>query len=213
MEFLPTILLAIGVSMDAFIVSICKGAALKKVAIAEALIVAGWLGAFHFLMPLLGGYAGTAIHGFIASIDHWVVLVVLGYLGCKMMYDAVTESEERPITSSISWRTMLFLAFVVSLDALAVGVSVLSRTEVFLTAFTVGLTTFVLCIIGTKIGSVFGNIFGRKMLFLGGFILVSVGVMAVLEAYGIVHMFRTGMRQKKGRGPSAGPFLRHPPPP
>lgn len=119
--------------MDAFVISVCKGTALKKVAITQMLIIGGWLGFFHFLMPLFGGFVGAGIHDFISRIDHWVVFFVLGFLGLKMIYEACTGKEEE-ITDKIDPKTMLFLSFILSLDALAIGASVASKGDLFITA-------------------------------------------------------------------------------
>ena len=188
------LLLAVGVSMDAFAVSICKGLAMKKATLKAGLTCGIWFGGFQALMPLIGYFLGVLFADAIEAIDHWVAFVLLGYIGISMLKDAFSKDcdccEEHD--ADLSPKTMFVMAVATSIDALAVGISlamaglsVFGIDGIFAAVTLIGLCTCGFCTAGVKIGIIFGSRFEKKAQMAGGFILILLGVRILLEHLGI----------------------------
>ena len=189
MGFAELFLLAIGVSMDAFAVSICKGLAMKKADLKGMVIVGGWFGGFQALMPLIGFFLGTLFAEAIESVDHWVAFGLLGLIGVNMLKEALgndCDCEEQD--ADLSVKTMFVMAVATSIDALAVGISLAMAggVNIWLSIALIGLTTFTTSACGVKIGSVFGGAFEKKAQIAGGVILLLLGTKILLEHLGIL---------------------------
>ena len=185
------LLLAVGVSMDAFAVSICKGLAMKKATIKEGLICGIWFGGFQAMMPLIGFFLGTLFASAIQAIDHWVAFVLLGFIGFNMLKEAFDKDcgccgEESD--ADLSVKTMFVMAVATSIDALAVGISLAMAGNVNIVAAVtlIGLFTCGMSTMGVKIGNVFGSRFEKKAQFAGGAILILLGAKILLEHLGIL---------------------------
>ncbi len=186
MTFLELLILAVGLSMDAFAVAVCKGLALRKAGVRELLIPGLWFGAFQALMPLLGWLLGARFERYIVSVDHWIAFVLLAGIGGNMLREAFRE-EEQPEEASLAWKTMLPLALATSIDALAVGVTfAFLRVEIFSAVSFIGVTTFLLSMAGVKIGSIFGASWRKGAQIAGGCILILLGLKILLEHLGVL---------------------------
>ena len=187
MDFLSLFLLAVGLSMDAFAVSICKGLALKKIQFKHALIVGLWFGGFQALMPVIGYFLGAQFKDAIASYDHWIAFGLLILIGGNMIREAVFDKDEPETDSALSFRSMLVLAVATSIDALAVGVTfAFLDVNIWTPVALIGVTTCILSMIGVKVGSVFGAKYEKKAEFIGGVILILLGVKILLEHLGVL---------------------------
>jgi putative Mn2+ efflux pump MntP len=184
------LLLALGVSMDAFAVSICKGLAMKRATIKEGLTCGIWFGGFQALMPLIGFFLGTLFASAIQAIDHWVAFVLLGFIGFNMLKEAFDKDcdccEEHDADLSI--KTMFVMAVATSIDALAVGISLAmaGNVNIVTAVILIGLFTCGMSTMGVKIGNVFGSRFEKKAQLAGGVILVLLGLKILLEHLGIL---------------------------
>ena len=191
MGFLELFLLAIGVSMDAFAVSICKGLAMKKADASGMVTVGAWFGGFQALMPLIGFFLGTLFADAIVAIDHWVAFVLLAIIGGNMLKEAFASGcdcgcEEH--NADLSVKTMFVMAVATSIDALAVGISLamVGNVNIFNAVALIGVTTFVLSAIGVRVGNVFGSRYEKKAEIVGGVILILLGVKILLEHLGVI---------------------------
>jgi len=172
---------AIGLSMDAFAVAICKGSAIKKVSIKNCMIVGAWFGGFQALMPLLSYFLGVQFNEQIEKYDHWVAFVLLSLIGANMIKEAFSKDEDEA-DASLNVRKMLILAIATSIDALAVGVTfAVLNVNIWLAITLIGIFTFILSAIGVKIGNVFGEKYKSKAVCAGGIILVILGIKILLE--------------------------------
>lgn len=189
MSLFELFLIAVGLSMDAFAVAICKGLATGRVKLGQMVIVGLWFGIFQALMPLIGYLLGVNFSTLIQSVDHWIAFILLGLIGANMIREAVGGDEEccNEEDASYSIRAMLPLAIATSIDALAVGVSFafLSVDIVPAVSF-IGVCTFILSAFGVKIGSVFGLRFKKKAEIAGGVILILMGAKILLEHLGLI---------------------------
>ena len=176
------IILAFGLAMDAFAVSICKGLAMKKTGIKECAIVGLWFGGFQAAMPLIGYFLGKAFEKYITSLDHWIAFILLGLIGAMMIKESF-EKDEDEADASLSPKTMVVMAIATSIDALAVGISFGVLPDVNITAAVslIGIITLALCMVGVKIGNVFGAKYKSKAEFAGGIILVLLGTKILIE--------------------------------
>lgn len=176
------IILAFGLAMDAFAVSICKGLAMKKTGIKECAIVGLWFGGFQAAMPLIGYFLGKAFEKYITSLDHWIAFILLGLIGAMMIKESF-EKEEDEADASLSPKTMVVMAIATSIDALAIGISfgVLPDVNISLAVALIGIITLALCMVGVKIGNVFGAKYKSKAEFAGGIILVLLGTKILIE--------------------------------
>lgn len=179
------VVLAVGLSMDAFAVSVCKGLALERVGVRECLTAGIWFGAFQALMPLLGYFLGSAFAEKITAVDHWIAFVLLGLIGANMVRESFGESEGQ--SASMTPAAMLPLAVATSIDALAVGVTFALLTIRIVPAVTaIGCITLVLSAFGVWLGSRFGARWGSRAEFTGGVILILLGTKILLEHLGIL---------------------------
>ena len=191
MSFLELFILAVGLSMDAFAVSICKGLAAKKAGIAQMCTAGLWFGGFQALMPFIGWLLGSRFRGLIERVDHWVAFGLLVLIGANMMREALSAKEEAgTISDSFSARSMFLLAVATSIDALAVGITfgLLLDTAVQVAAaclFICGVT-FCFSAAGIKIGAVFGNRFEKQAECFGGILLILMGTKILLEHLGVI---------------------------
>lgn len=178
-------IIAVGLSMDAFAVSICKGLSVQRVSLRHAVCAGLWFGGFQALMPLLGWLLGSRFQAAIERYDHWIAFVLLVFLGINMIREA--RGEEESVDGSFSWRVMLPMALATSIDALAVGVTFAFLQVDILPAISfIGLTTFLLSALGVRLGSVFGRRYRTAAEILGGVILIVMGVKILLEHLGIL---------------------------
>lgn len=186
MGFIELLLIAVGMSMDAFAVSICKGLSVRKVEPKHALSVGLWFGGFQGLMPVIG-FALTAIFaGFIESLSAYIAFALLAFIGGNMIREAMSKDEEE-IDDSFAVKTMLMLAIATSIDALAVGVTLrLQGANIFVAAPLIAVITGALSPIGLKVGNVFGARYKSKAELAGGVVLVALGVKFLLEGLGIL---------------------------
>ena len=185
------LLLALGVSMDAFAVSICKGLAMKKATLKEGAICGAWFGGFQAMMPLIGFFLGTLFAEAIQAIDHWVAFVLLAFIGANMLKEAFgkeAECCECDNNADLSVKTMFIMAVATSIDALAVGISLAMAGDVniFAAIALIGVITFVMSCIGVKVGNIFGSRFEKKAQAAGGIILILLGLKILLEHFGVI---------------------------
>lgn len=186
MDFLAVLVLAVGLAMDAFAVSVCKGLAMKKVVLRSALIVGVWFGFFQGFMPLVGYFLGSSLYSYISDYDHWIAFVLLALIGINMIREAFSEEDEG-IDDDIGLRTMFVLAVATSIDALAVGITLaMTGDGIASSALTIGVVTLVLSAIGVAIGGRIGDRFGKKAELVGGAILILIGAKILLEHLGFL---------------------------
>ncbi len=181
MDLFTLFILAVGLSMDAFAVSICKGLAMKKADIGKSVIVGLWFGGFQALMPVIGYLLGTQFKDQITAIDHWIAFLLLGMIGMNMIKEAFSEEDE-DTDDSLNVKIMLLLAVATSIDALAVGITfAFLNVNIVMAAFLIGTCTLVISAAGVKIGNVFGTKYKSKAELAGGIILVLLGIKILLE--------------------------------
>ena len=186
MSFVEVLLIGIGLSMDAFSVSVCKGLTTKKFSWKMALTCGLWFGVFQALMPLIGYFLGSQFEEFITSVDHWIAFGLLFLIGANMIREALSKKEESS-DSSLDFKTMLLLAIATSIDALAVGISFACiQVKIWSSILIIGLTTFAFSVLGVKIGNVFGSKFEKSAGIVGGIILILIGLKILLEHLGII---------------------------
>lgn len=185
MGFLELLLLAVGLSMDAFAVSVCKGLAMERVTLSKTLIVGLWFGGFQGGMPLLGWLLGSRFSAYITAVDHWIAFALLVILGINMLREAGGEQDEEA-SASLGFRVMLAMAVATSIDALAVGITFAFLEVEILPAVTfIGVVTFLLSGLGVNLGNRVGTRFQSNAERLGGCILVVLGVKILLEHLGV----------------------------
>ena len=177
---------AVGLSMDAFAVSICKGLAMKKLSWKKALIIGLWFGGFQALMPSVGYLLGSRFEKYVTSIDHWIAFVLLALIGINMIRESLSGEEENA-NDAVDFKTMLLLAIATSIDALAVGVTyAFLQVRIVPAVSFIGIITFSLSIVGVKIGNVFGLKYKTKAEIAGGLILLLMGTKILLEHLGLL---------------------------
>ena len=188
------LLLAVGVSMDAFAVSICKGLAMKKATLKAGLTCGIWFGGFQAMMPLIGFFLGILFADTIEAVDHWVAFVLLGFIGFNMLKEAFSKDCDccEDQDADLSPKTMFVMAVATSIDALAVGISlamaglpIFGIDGIFAAVILIGLCTCAFCTAGVKIGNIFGSRFEKKAQMAGGVILILLGLRILLEHLGI----------------------------
>lgn len=191
MSILEILLLGIGLSMDAFAVSICKGLSTKKLQVKHYLIIGAWFGGFQALMPLIGYLLGTAFEQYITSFDHWIAFALLTLIGANMLREAFSNDEEESAGASLSFGTMLVLALATSIDALAVGITLTFLVEsigyLIFAVLSIGIITFILSAIGVRVGNLFGVKYKKGAVISGGVILILLGVKILLEHLGVIN--------------------------
>ena len=188
--FIVFFLTGVGLAMDAFAVSICKGLGMSKVNKKQAVIIGIFFGGFQALMPTVGWLLGTGFEQYITSIDHWIAFGLLAYIGIKMIIEALKpEKDEENIEKDapLNIKEMFTLAIATSIDALAVGISFSFLSyPIIPAAVIIGITTFVISIIGVYIGNFFGTRYKKKAEIAGGIILFLIGLKILLEHLGIL---------------------------
>ena len=190
MGILELFILAVGLSMDAFAVAVCKGLATTTLKPKHMIITGLWFGGFQGLMPLIGFFLGVTFKKYIEAYDHWVAFVLLGIIGANMIKEAFSKGEEESADASFSAKTMFVMAIATSIDALAVGISfamLLSMKEIPLAVSFIAVITFILSAIGVKIGNVFGAKHKSKAELAGGIILILIGTKILLEHLGVIN--------------------------
>ena len=182
MEFVELLIIAVGVSMDAFAVSICKGLSVSVVRPVHVLNTGLWFGGFQALMPLAGYFLGVSFADFVSSVDHWIAFILLGIIGGNMIKESFHRDECCSISPDFSVRTMLPMAVATSIDALAIGVSfAFLRVNIWTAVLLIGITTAMFSGCGVMIGNVFGSRYKSKAEFAGGFILIAMGLKILIE--------------------------------
>ena len=181
MGTLEIFLVSFGLAMDAFAVSICKGLAMKKMNWKKAIIVGLYFGIFQALMPAIGYFLGTTFESLVTKVDHWIAFILLAFIGGKMLKEAFDNNSEG-YNDSVNFKTMVVLAIATSIDALAVGITFAFFKVSILSAISIiGIITFILCVIGVKIGNVFGEKYKSKAEIIGGIILILIGFKILIE--------------------------------
>ena len=198
MKFYELFILAVGLSMDAFAVAVCKGLAMRRVSLRQAAWVGLWFGGFQFLMPLLGFLLANSFAQAIASFDHWIAFLLLAVIGGNMVREALSAGEEE-VSGDLSVRAMFLLAIATSIDALAAGISLVAGVSlphqvngrfnpasIWVAIGLIGLTTFLLSTAGVKLGNRFGARYEKKAELAGGLILILLGLKILLEHLGVL---------------------------
>lgn len=191
MGFVELFLIGVGLSMDAFAVSVCKGLNMRgKVNFKHAGIIALFFGGFQALMPLIGYFLGIGFEKYITKIDHWIAFVLLGFIGGKMVIEAIKEwnAEDKQEEDKLDIKELFILAVATSIDALAVGITfAFLNVNIWSAISIIGVTTFVLSLIGVVIGNKFGSKYKSKAELAGGIILMLMGAKILLEHLGIIN--------------------------
>lgn len=176
--------IAVGLSMDAFAVAVCKGLSLQKIKIKYAVVAGVYFGGFQAIMPLIGYFLGSYFKNAIESVDHWVVFVLLALIGANMIKEAFGKEEK--LNASFSVKTMLPLAVATSVDALAVGIGfAILEVNIFAAVSFIGVITFALSAVGIYVGNIFGMKYKSKAEFVGGIVLIGMGLKILLEHLGV----------------------------
>lgn len=185
MSILDLFILAVGLSMDAFAVSVCKGLSLGKIKPKHMCIAGAWFGGFQALMPLIGYFLGSIFAEMIEKYDHWVAFVLLAIIGGNMIKESFGKDEK--VDSSMDVKSMLLLAIATSIDALAVGVTfAFLQVQIVPAVSFIGVITFIFSAVGVKIGSLFGTKYKSKAELFGGIVLVLIGIKILLEGIGVL---------------------------
>lgn len=185
MGIVELFILAVGLSMDAFAVSICKGLSLRRISVKHMCLAGAWFGGFQALMPLIGYFLGNFFADKITSFDHWIAFILLVLIGGNMIKESRGDEEE--VDGSMTVRSMFVLAVATSIDALAVGVTfAFLKVNILAAVIFIGCVTFVCSALGVKIGSIFGTKYKSKAEFAGGIILILIGLKILLEGLGIL---------------------------
>ena len=185
MSILDLFILAVGLSMDAFAVSVCKGLSLGKIKHKHMCIAGAWFGGFQALMPLIGYFLGSFFAEMIEKYDHWVAFVLLAIIGGNMIKESFDK--DKKVDSSMDVKSMLLLAIATSIDALAVGVTfAFLQVQIVPAVSFIGVITFIFSAVGVKIGSLFGTKYKSKAELFGGIVLVLIGIKILLEGIGVL---------------------------
>ena len=184
MSFISLLLLAIGLSMDAFAVAVCKGLATRELKSKHMVIVGLWFGGFQALMPTIGYFLGSMFADYITAVDHWIAFILLGLIGINMIREA---ADDEKADAGFHWKEMLILAIATSIDALAVGVTFAFLNVNILPAVTlIGVTTFVISAAGVFAGNIVGMKWKARAARLGGVILILIGIKILMEHLGLL---------------------------
>lgn len=188
--FVELFLIAVGLSMDAFVVSICKGLGMSRLNMRQAAVISLFFGGFQALMPLIGWALGSQLTDFITPIDHWIAFGLLAFVGGKMLWDAFHEDDEDEgvqTDEKLDLKELLMLAIATSIDALAVGITFAFLQVAIVPSITIiGLTTFVISFAGVAVGRFFGARFEKPATIVGGVVLILIGVKILLEHLGVI---------------------------
>lgn len=182
MGILELFILAVGLSMDAFAVSVCKGLATSRVKLKHSIITGLWFGGFQAIMPFIGYLLGSAFEKYVTAVDHFIAFILLGAIGYNMIKEAFSD-EESSSDCDFGFKTMFLMAIATSIDALAVGITfaLLPEVNIYAAVSFIGVITFLLSAIGVKIGSVFGGKYKLISEALGGVILIALGIKILIE--------------------------------
>jgi putative Mn2+ efflux pump MntP len=182
LDALTIILIAFGLAMDAFAVSIANGIIIKTKRRKSALLTAGFFGGFQMLMPAIGWFAGLNLESFITAIDHWLAFGLLAFIGSKMIYDGIKKDKDEKTDPTLKLHSLLILSIATSIDALMVGFSfAFLQTDILLPIIVIGAITFALSFFGFFFGCSLEKICGNKIKIVGGLILVAIGLRILLE--------------------------------
>ncbi len=188
--FVELFLIGVGLSMDAFVVSICKGLGMSRLNMRQAAVISLFFGGFQALMPLIGWALGSQLTDFITPIDHWIAFGLLAFVGGKMLWDAFHEDDEDEgvqTDEKLDLKELLMLAIATSIDALAVGITFAFLQVAIVPSITIiGLTTFVISFAGVAVGHFFGARFEKPATIVGGVVLILIGVKILLEHLGVI---------------------------
>ena len=181
MDIITLFTLAVGLAMDAFAVSICKGLAQQKLSLKHMLIAGLWFGGFQALMPTLGYFLGSQFRDKITAIDHWIAFILLGFIGVNMIRESLDKGDVCPV-GGMGVKEMFPLAVATSIDALAVGITfAFLKVNILVAAGLIGIVTFVISGIGVRVGNIFGSKYKSRAELAGGIILVLLGLKILLE--------------------------------
>lgn len=190
MSFFEVLMIGVGLSMDAFAASVCKGLCMRKATLGNILTIGIFFGGFQALMPLLGYFLGKQFEDYIVSVDHWIAFALLAFIGGKMIIDVVRDDDSESCDvkeNNIKLKEVLVLAIATSIDALAVGISfAFLNVDIISSVLTIGVTTLILSSIGVVIGNKFGARYKNKATLAGGLILIIIGLKILLEHLGII---------------------------
>lgn len=180
------LLIGVGLAMGAFAVSVCKGLSMKKLDWKKAIIIALYFGVFQALMPAIGYFLGATFQSLVTNIDHWIAFILLALIGGNMIKESFGGESEN-CNDKVDFKTMVVLAIATSIDALAVGITfAFLKTNVLSAISIIGVVTFFICLIGVKIGNKFGCKYESKAEFVGGLILILMGIKILIEHLGII---------------------------
>ena len=169
MSIIEIALIGVGLAMDAFAVSICKGLAMRRMNYKKAIIIAAFFGVFQALMPALGYVLGTTFANKIAAIDHWIAFILLALIGANMIKEALSSDDDECQDDSLRLGDLIMLSIATSIDALAVGITfAFFNVSLLLSVSMIGIITFIICVIGVKVGNVFGEKYKSKAELAGG---------------------------------------------
>lgn len=179
--FLEVVIIGIGLAMDAFAVSITSGITIRKMKLRHAFMISSFFGFFQAIMPLLGWTVGLSFRSYIQSLDHWIAFFLLGFIGTKMIIDSRKEDKEDSF-DPLNVYILFTLSIATSIDALAVGITFsFLDIEIWQTSFVIGIITFIICLIGTKIGKTYGHLLEDKVEVAGGLILIAIGLKILIQ--------------------------------
>lgn len=182
MDIITILFIAVGLSMDAFAVSITSGLTIKNLKVNNALKIAIFFGSFQAIMPLIGWLAGLSVRSFISGVDHWIAFGLLSFVGCKMIYESITTKPTAKENNPLNMYVLLVLSVATSIDALAVGLSLsFLNISIATPVVIIGVVTFLLSFLGVFIGDRFGHYFEKKMEIVGGLILIGIGIKILIE--------------------------------
>ena len=185
MDILKLLFIALSLSMDAFAVSVCKGLDMKKINYAHAVIIGGFFGVFQAVMPLIGWAVGRQFANLVTSLSHWIAFGLLAFIGIKMLVEAFKDGDEE-VPDGLDYKELFILAIATSIDALAVGVVfAFEDVRIIPSVLIIGVTTFVLSVIGVAVGNRFGAKYNKGAQIAGGTILVLLGTKILLEGLGV----------------------------
>ena len=182
MSIIEIALIGVGLAMDAFAVSICKGLAMRRMNYKKAIIIAAFFGVFQALMPALGYVLGTTFANKIAAIDHWIAFILLALIGANMIKEALSSDDDECQDDSLRLGDLIMLSIATSIDALAVGITfAFFNVSLLLSVSMIGIITFIICVIGVKVGNVFGEKYKSKAELACGLILIVMGAKILID--------------------------------
>ena len=182
MDMITITLVAFGLAMDAFAVSVSSGITIRHLRINQAVRIALFFGSFQAIMPVIGWLAGLSMRGFISHIDHWIAFGLLSFIGCKMIYEAFWMEADQREVNPLNVYVLLMLSVATSIDALAVGVSfAFLKISIATPVLVIGIVTFLLSYLGVFVGNRLGHFFEKQIEVLGGFVLIGIGVKILIE--------------------------------